>query len=115
MTAITSQRFWSAYRGFQRIFLWMWFVGVALCLAVAALRLGRFWLWIVFLVTIYPAIIGWLGFNGIGILLKTRPPVQSGEREPINWLLWSVWLLLGMIFVAGAVGLLVAVVWRIVV
>ncbi len=108
------RRFWNAYRGFHRVMLWLWFTGIALCLLIAGLRLGKFWLGIVFLFTIYPAIIGWLGFNGVGILLTTVPQLRQrqAEREPLEWWLIASLVLLGMTFTAGAVGLLLALMWR---
>ena len=66
-------RFWTAYRTFLRIFLWLWFGGIALTLAAAAMGVGKLWITTILLLTIYPSLIGWLGFNGIGILLTWIP------------------------------------------
>ena len=113
---IAPRRFWNVYRGFHRVMLWLWFGGIGLCLLVAALRLGRFWLGVVLLLMIYPAIIGWLGFNGVGILLTTLPQLRhpQARRQPMEWLLVGALVLLGVTFTAGAVGLLLAILWRMV-
>jgi amino acid transporter len=93
-------RFWNAYRIFHRAFPWIWIAGCVLCVIVSAMRLGHNWLTAVVLLTIYPAIIGWLAFNGIGLLLNLLPQLHdpSKKRPPLVWALIIAFLLVGVVF-----------------
>jgi hypothetical protein len=93
-------RFWNAYRIFHRAFLWIWMGGIALCLLVSEMHVGRRWLEVVFVLSVLPAIVGWLGFNGIGILLNLLPQLRDlrKERQPSVWLMTGIFLILGLTF-----------------
>jgi hypothetical protein len=101
-----------ASRSFDRYLPWMWFSGLLALLVVSLLGLGDRWLFAVCLVTIYPAMVGWLGFNGALMLIKmTRK--QSQLTESCGALAWSIWvafLILGATFVAVAIRLTIAIV-----
>jgi len=77
---------------------------MALCLLVSATKLGKFWLWVICLLMIYPAIIGWLGFNGIGILLNVLPQIRQHmkDRPLMERLLIGSFGLVGVTFTALA-------------
>jgi hypothetical protein len=78
-TSIAYRRYFRAYRAFHRWLPWMWFCGCALCLPVAMLLLGKSWIAIVCAFSVYPAIVGWLFFNGFSILVKTLPRLRNRE------------------------------------
>jgi hypothetical protein len=65
------RRLLRAYNAFHRLLPWLWFGGCGLCLFVGVLRLGETWMAVACAVTIYPAIFGWVFFNGYLTLLKT--------------------------------------------
>jgi hypothetical protein len=115
---ITAPRpFWKAYRFFTHAMLWWWFGGIGVCLLMAALHASHAWVTAVGLLTIFPVLIGWLGFNGVGILLTTMPqlhPRRDAPREPMDRVALAVWVLTGMVFTAFAAAALVAIVWRVV-
>jgi hypothetical protein len=106
--ATAYRRFFRAYRAFHRWLPWLWFGGCGLCLLVAMLQLGKTWLAVVCAVTVYPAIVGWLSFNGFGILVKTLPRLRGREvaRERSAWLFIAPLLLVGVTFAALSVWLL---------
>ena len=108
--ATAYRRYFRVYRAFHRWMPWLWFGGCGLCLLVAMLQLGRTWIGVVCAFTIYPAIIGWLFFNGFGILLKTLPRLRGREAavQRSAWLFVAPLLLLGVTFATLAVWLLIA-------
>jgi hypothetical protein len=87
----------------------MWFGGCGLCLLVAMLQLGKDWIAIVCAFTVYPAIVGWLFFNGFSILVKTLPRLRGREVaiEQSAWIVIAALLLVGVTFVALTVWFLV--------
>jgi hypothetical protein len=88
----------------------MWFGGCALLLPVAVLHPGKTWIAIVCAFTIYPALLGWLFFNGCGILLKTfsRPQRRDVAKAGSVWLIVGPLLMVGVTFAAGSLWLLFA-------
>lgn len=56
------------------------------------------------LVTIYPALVGWLGFNGIGTVLKVvlRADRVSRTHRVLLWTLLLALMILGLVFVTSA-------------
>jgi hypothetical protein len=73
------------------------------------LQLGKTWLAIVCAFTVYPAIIGWLFFNGFGILVKMLPRLKGREVavERSAWLVIAALLLVGVAFAAVSVWLVI--------
>jgi hypothetical protein len=111
MMAAAYRKYWNAYRAFHRLFPWLWFAGMGLCLLVAVLGLGPQWLAIVCAVTVYPAIIGWLGFNGTRVFVSLLPRVRRRRLvgRAVPSLLLLMFLVLGAVFTARAIGLLWAI------
>ena len=95
--------------GFFRLLPWLWFGGIAGCLVVALLGLGQRAIVLVCCVSIYPAMFGWLGFNGVGILWKCLLGIRPPRMRGWVWSLFAIWLVIGLVFTAGAIGVLVAV------
>jgi hypothetical protein len=78
---------------------------------VSLLGLGDRWLFTVCLITIYPAMVGWLAFNGGFILLRIvrNQPQESGSGA-LAWSLWAAFLILGATFAAVAIWLTINIV-----
>ena len=63
--------------------------------------------------TIWPAMIGWLGISGVGILWKLRLITGRGRLSPapiIVEIYYYVWYLVGVVFIGGAILLIWALV-----
>ena len=103
------QRFEAPFLSFILV---LWFGGLGALLLVSIFELDkRFGLTLnsVALVTIWPAMIGWLGFSGITVLWMLRIYAKRFERAtPMQKLLFYVWFLAGLTFIGGAVSLTVA-------
>ena len=109
---------WSS-RGFVRYVIWSWCLGCAAMLAVSMLDLDkRYGISIarVAALTIWPALIGWLAVNGFGVLWHLRVVALHAWRERdrpdfYGVLLFLAFLAVGILFSAGAIALLVTVLW----
>jgi hypothetical protein len=88
---------------FFRLMPWLWALGIIGCLLVSLLRLDDRALALVCALTIYPALVGWLGLTGIGILwtsLLTRS--RRGRGKSFT----AIWLAVAVVFLVGALVLL---------
>jgi hypothetical protein len=94
---------------FFRLLPWLWFGGIGGCLLVSVLGLGQRAVILVCCASIYPALFGWLGFNGVGILWTWLLAVRPARMCWWAWAFFVVWLAIGVVFTGGAVGVLVAV------
>ena len=103
------RRYFRAYRAFHRWLPSLWFGGCGSCLLVAMLQLGKTWIAIVCALTVYPAVIGWLFFNGFAIVVKALPRLRGRDVavERSAWLFIAPLLLVGVTFAAGSVWLLI--------
>lgn len=99
---------------FERLLIGWWLASVVLILLLSALRVNTLLFNRIILATIYPALIAWLAFNGVGILLTTVPQLRRlpVRRDAKDWLLLIAFILAGLVFTAGAVGILAAIAWR---
>lgn len=102
---------WSGY--FLRVMPWLWFGGIGALLAVSVLKLDKRYgitLGFVCAFTIWPALIGWFAFSGIGIIWKFTLGVQQAIRRrqrPESWALaFAISILLaGVVFLGCAIML----------
>jgi hypothetical protein len=104
------RKFGRAADRFLRLLPWLWFGGIAGCLLVSVLGLGQRAVVLVCCLSIYPAMFGWLGFNGVGILWKWLLAVRPARMRWWVWAYFVIWLAVAVVFLGGAVGVLVAVV-----
>ncbi len=94
---------------FFRLWPWLWFGGVAGCALMAVLGLGQRAVVLVCCVSVYPALFGWLGFNGLAILWKWLLGVRPERMNGVVWVVFVFWLLIAVGFLAGALALLIAI------
>jgi hypothetical protein len=103
---------WAGY--FFRVMPWLWFGGIGAALAVSMLRLDQRYgvtPGIVCAVTIWPALIGWLSINGVGIVWKIALGVlqtmRCKQRPDGLALAFAISILsAGAVFLWGAVMIL---------
>ena len=96
---------------FFRVMPWLWFGGTGACLTVSIFSLDRRYgisMGIVCVLTIWPAILGWLTINGVGIVWKFTLVVLHAmrRRQRPDWLALAFAisiLLAGVVFLWGAV------------
>ena len=121
---VAPRPFWIAYRAFHRVMLWWWFGGFAVILTLAAVHANRVWLNLAVSLTALPFLFGWLGFNGVGILLTTLPQlghrsrdearVDLPHRDAMDWLALAVFIAVGVVFTTAAAAIVLALAWRVV-
>jgi hypothetical protein len=119
---VAPRPFWTAYRAFHRVMLWWWFGGFAVILTLATFHVNRMWLNLAVSLTVLPFLFGWLGFNGVGILLTTLPqlshrsedgaPTQVAHRNAMDWLALAVFIAVGVVFTTAAAAIVLALAWR---
>jgi hypothetical protein len=113
---------WSS-RVFVRYFIWLWFLGCAAALAVSIFHLDKRYgitIGLVLAFTIWPALIGWLAISGFSILwhLLFVVILALHDRERPDFrgiLLFIAFWATGIVFLGGAIGLLYAFAWRVLV
>jgi hypothetical protein len=111
---------WSS-RVFVRYFIWSWCLGCATVLAVSIFHLDKrcgITIGLVMALTIWPALFGWLAVNSFGVLWHLTLVAFHAWRERDRpdfrgVLLFAAFLAMGMLFSAGAIGLLYAGLWRV--
>ncbi len=104
------RRFRRANNRFIRVMPWLWLVGCVGCVVVGVMGWGERWLMSVCLATIYPVLIGWLGFGSLLIMVRafSRLSQMRYQRSAGAWLFF-VWIFtIGLGSFACAVDLFVS-------